>query len=83
MVRQSPAKAARDAEQSVDSGGIARRGLVWYREGMQPGINRQAGTRRALIIVVHVALWTAAYFLAFDLRFDFETGHKYTGQMLR
>jgi FlaA1/EpsC-like NDP-sugar epimerase len=39
------------------------------------------GVRRALIIAVHVVLWTASYLLAFALRFDFSLQHQYTAQM--
>lgn len=41
-----------------------------------------AGVRQVLIIGIHVVLWTASYFLAFGLRFDFTLEHKYTGQYL-
>jgi len=39
------------------------------------------GVRRASIVAVHVLLWTAAYLLAFGLRFDFTLQHQYTAEM--
>lgn len=35
-----------------------------------------------MVVAVHVGLWSAAYFLAFGLRFDFSKEHKYAAQML-
>jgi len=36
--------------------------------------------RRALIIAVHLGLWTTSFFLAFGLRFDFSVENRYAAQ---
>jgi FlaA1/EpsC-like NDP-sugar epimerase len=41
----------------------------------------RVAARRAMIVVVHVALWIAAYLLAFGLRFDFSPDHKFVHLM--
>lgn len=45
------------------------------------GVQVRVGVRRTFIMGVHVLLWTAAYLLAFGLRFDFNLQHQYVGQM--
>ncbi len=37
--------------------------------------------RPALVVAVHLLIWTAAFLLAFGLRFDFDFDHKYLRQM--
>ena len=50
---------------------------------MRVGLSKNILVRRLLIVIVHIVLWTAAYFLAFGLRFDFEAETKYAGQIVR
>ncbi len=47
----------------------------------EPGVVFRVGVRRVLIVAAHLGLWTAAFALAFGLRFDFKVPKEFLDLM--
>jgi len=77
-----PAPLGQAIRVATPTGSTVRRALVSCVPVTSLRAGPRVSKRRVLVVAFHVALWTASYFLAFGLRFDFSSEHKYAGQYL-